>query len=234
MLVEAKAPPSTPLISKDLLDQTIDPLVNAALLRGQAKSLGGAACTTGVDLSYGLGHVVDASLLRSRRPRDSTSSTPRLPEGLTDAVSQSRSATRLVAQSGTQGPIKKLGLQSEVRQTIAPVTFFEGTDDQFTIRLLGEWVLRATADGKEGSVFYGPGTVEPETPILQVLDAGGQIIEEPTVSARTSSATRALFSRCPAWPRLPSVRTRGPSTATCPASRWRPPPRPPVPSTSCG
>jgi uncharacterized repeat protein (TIGR01451 family) len=176
--VQAKAPPSTPLVTKTLLDQNIDPLAAAAVLKGEAKALGGAACTTGVDLSYGLGHVADLSLVKAAA--DGFLVNTEVPEGATDAVSQTRSATRLVAQSGTDGPIQKLGLQSEVRQTIAPVTLFGGTDQQFTINLLGEWVLRATADGKEGSVFYGPGTVEPETPILQVLDAGGEIMNQIT------------------------------------------------------
>ena len=80
--VEAKAPPShRPPISKDRSTR-LDPILNAALLRGQAKSIGGAACTTGVDLSYGLGHVVDASLLaRSPPAATSSCSTPRLPKG---------------------------------------------------------------------------------------------------------------------------------------------------------
>ena len=46
----------------------------------------------------------------------------------------------------------RLGLQSETRQTIAPVTFFKGAPFQFTVELLGEWVLRAFA-GTAGARF---------------------------------------------------------------------------------
>ena len=75
------------------------------------------------------------------------------------AVQQSRSHTFLVPQEGTSSPIRKFGLASETRQTIAPITLFKGTPQEFTIETAGEWVLRATADGNKGSVFYGPGKV---------------------------------------------------------------------------
>ncbi len=60
--------------------------------------------------------------------------------------------------ASSRAPHTRLGLQSETRQTIAPVTLFKGTPFQFTIEVLGEWALRAVADGAAGgsSIHYGP------------------------------------------------------------------------------
>lgn len=72
---------------------------------------------------------------------------------------------------------------SEVRQTIAPITVL--ADDApdaaearlLTIEILGEWVLRVTASGHTGGakVHYGPGDVSPETPLVRVLNAVGEV-----------------------------------------------------------
>lgn len=98
-------------------------------------------------------------------------------DGPARAVSQSRSRTVFVAQRGRDGRLlgNAFGIMSEVRQTIAPVTLFEGTDQQFTIEVLGEWVLQAVAGGVSGTgyVHYGPGRVSPETPVLRLIDAEG-------------------------------------------------------------
>lgn len=171
--VEAKAPPSTNLISKEFQNVAVAPAAAASVLRGQAQSRAAAACTTGVDLSYGQGYVADLGLLQTAAGAHLLASEAAAPAR---AVSQSTSATRLVPQAGAPaGPIRKFGLQSESRQTIAPVTFLQGTENQFTLEFAGEFVLRATADGMTGSVFYGPGTVTPETPLLRVLDKVGAV-----------------------------------------------------------
>jgi hypothetical protein len=135
-------------------------------LRGQAQSKANSACTTGTDLSYGLGYAADLGLIS-----DTLATSAETPDR---GVSQSRSHTFLVPQEGTSSPIRKFGLASETRMTIAPVTFFKGNDAaQFTLEFAGEWVLRTTADGKPGKVFYGPGNVSPETPVLRILDKAG-------------------------------------------------------------
>jgi hypothetical protein len=66
------------------------------------------------------------------------------------------------------------------------VTFFKGTEQQFTLEFAGEWVLRSTADGKTGKVFYGPGNVTPETPLLRVLDKAGNLMSNvPQITTQT-------------------------------------------------
>jgi uncharacterized repeat protein (TIGR01451 family) len=165
--VEAKAPPSTKLVTKEEGPIKADPLAAASLLRGQAQGRAVSnGCVIGSDLGYGLGYVLDLGLIN-------TPTTPLLSTSADNpdrAASQSVSRTRLV-----KGQAGKFGLMSETRQTIAPVTFFKGSPNQFTIEALGEWVLRATADGVTGSVHYGPGTTSPETPIVRVIDAADKV-----------------------------------------------------------
>jgi uncharacterized repeat protein (TIGR01451 family) len=171
-VAEAKAPPSTQLVTTEVGPITADPLLSASLLRGQAQSKANAACTTGTDLSYGLGYAANLGLINAA-PLGApvVSTTAATPDR---SVSQSRSHTFLVAQEGAPSPIRKFGLASETRQTIAPVTFFKGQANEFTLEFAGEWVLRTVADGKTGKVHYGPGNVTPETPILRILDKAGQ------------------------------------------------------------
>ena len=164
--VEAKAPPSTALVTKEEGPVKIDPLAAASLLRGQAQSHAVSnGCVLGSDLGYGLGYVLDLGLINPGSPLLSTSA-----DNPDRAASQSVSRTRLV-----KGQAGKFGLMSETRQTIAPVTLFKGTPNQFTIEALGEWVLRVTADGITGSVHYGPGTASPETPIARIIDAANKV-----------------------------------------------------------
>ena len=169
-VAEAKAPPSTDLKTTEVRSVNVDPLVSASLLRGQAQSKANAACTTGTDLSYGLGYAADLGLITATglgSPFVSSTAT-----GPDRAVQQSRSHTFLVPQEGASSPIRKFGLASETRQTIAPVTFFKGQPQEFTLEFAGEWVLRTVADGKTGKVFYGPGTVSPDVPLLRILRPG--------------------------------------------------------------
>jgi hypothetical protein len=167
-IAEAKAPPSTQLMTTEVGPVNVAPLLGADLLRGQAQSKANAACTTGTDLSYGLGYAANLGLISAPNPTLSTAA-----DSPDRGVSQSRSHTFLVPQEGTSSPIRKFGLASETRETIAPITFFKGQPQQFTLEFAGEWVLRTTADGKTGKVFYGPGNVTPETPLLRILDKAG-------------------------------------------------------------
>jgi uncharacterized repeat protein (TIGR01451 family) len=170
-VAEAKAPPSTQLVTTEVGPVAADPLLNASLLRGQAQSKANAACTTGTDLSYGLGYAANVGLISGVLGSPALSTSAATPDR---SVSQSRSHTFLVPQEGAPSPIRKFGLASETRQTIAPVTFFKGLTNEFTLEFAGEWVLRTVADGKTGKVHYGPGNVSPETPILRILDKAGQ------------------------------------------------------------
>lgn len=176
----ASAPPSTDLITRQVGPVNLDPVAYASLLRGQARARWeNGVCILGEPVSEGLGYAADAQILNT-----GTAGPDGFSQSLVAAaassperrVSQSRSTTRLVPQvDGAGNATGAFGLSTETRMTIAPVTLFKGQPTEVTIEFLGEWVLRATATGLPGgaSVFYGPGTVTPQTPVLRVLPAGG-------------------------------------------------------------
>jgi uncharacterized repeat protein (TIGR01451 family) len=168
-LSQASAPPSTDLIEHVIGPLGVPGLLTVDLLRSQAQSRArDNGCVLGPDQSYGLGSVLNLNVLNGLLA--TVASPP------TREVSQSASTTRIVPGSTPD----RLGLRSETRQTIAPVTFFKGTPAQFTIEVLGEWALRATADGAKGSVSYGPLSASPETPVLRVLGDHGQVLGQLT------------------------------------------------------
>lgn len=178
--VRASAPPTTDLITKQVGPVNLDPVAYASLLRGQAAARWeNGVCILGEPVSEGLGYAADAQILNT-----GTAGADGFSQSLVAAaassperrVSQSRSTTRLVPQVDGDGKATgAFGLSTETRMTIAPVTLFKGQPTEVTIEFLGEWVLRATATGLPGgaSVFYGPGTVTPQTPVLRILPAGG-------------------------------------------------------------
>jgi beta-lactam-binding protein with PASTA domain len=175
-LSQAAAPPSTDLIHKVIGPIGIPNILRAELLRSQAQSRAAQdACVLGPDQAYGLGSVLGLEVLGGLI---ATEARPPLRE-----VIQSTSTTRIVKGSEPG----RLGLQSETRQTIAPVTFFKGTPIQFTVEVLGEWVLRAVADGAKGSVHYGPRNTHPETPILRVLGSKGEVLGQLTTQMLLSN-----------------------------------------------
>jgi hypothetical protein len=180
-LAEMAAPPSAARITKQIGPITLDPILKATLLRGQAQSrVANNACTMGSDLAYGLGYAADLNLLNAGddfvKALVKTSA-----EGPERSVSQSTSRTRLIVRDGTKGPDLRFGLLSETRQTIAPITFFAGSERQFTIEVLGEWALRGVADGKKGSLFYGPADKSPETPVLRIIDGHRKVMTQLTL-----------------------------------------------------
>lgn len=170
-LSEAAAPATSPLVHKVIGPIGIPNIIRAELLRSQAQAAAVQdACVLGPEQGYGLGSVLDLEVLGGLI---ATEARPPSRE-----VVQSSSTTRIV--KGTNNP---LGLQSETRQTIAPVTLFKGTPFQFTVEVLGEWALRAVADGSAtgSSIHYGPRKQQsPETPIVRILDAKGALIGQLT------------------------------------------------------
>jgi hypothetical protein len=177
---EAAAPPSTPLITEQIGPINLPPVASVSLLRGQAQARWEPnTCILGEDISRGLGNVADLRLLGG--PADvlqgllqallaTSASTP----GVGDrSAGQSLSRTRLVPQVNQAGQVlgPNVGVMSESRQTVAPITLFKGVPGaELTIELLGEWVLRAVASGVPGGAFvhYGPGTTNLETPIVRI------------------------------------------------------------------
>jgi hypothetical protein len=177
-VAEAAAPPTAPLLSNGLGPISIDPLVYASLVRGEARpAWSDDTCVIGRPSAFGLGYVADAQVLNLGGPGPGGSFAQ--PLVAADAgnpertVTQSRSFTYL-----EPNPDGSFAVVSETRQTIAPVTLFRGTPNELTIEVLGEWALRATAGGKPGGakVQYGPAVRGgPATPVLRIIHPGGVI-----------------------------------------------------------
>jgi uncharacterized repeat protein (TIGR01451 family) len=168
----AEAPASTDLIRSVVGPIGISGIVQAELLRSAAMARATAnGCPLSNEAGYGLGSVLNLEVLGGLLAM--TSAQPPYRE-----VSQSSSATRIIRRADDN----VLGLKSETRQTIAPVTFFNKTPFQFTVEVLGEWALRAMAFGNEGgsSVHYGPRNVSPQTPVVRILDRKGDPIIQVT------------------------------------------------------
>ncbi len=148
--VQAFAPVSTALLSKEFQNLNVAPLALATLLRGQAQAIySDSVCVLGQPISSGLGYAANASVLPAPNASALATSTGN------DALNQSKSFTYLIPNGdGTYG------LVTETHQTLAPVVLLDGvTGPLVTLTFAGEWVLRSTATGKPGGakVEYAPG-----------------------------------------------------------------------------
>ena len=170
----------TAVVTEDVLNQSADPLLYAAVLRGQAQAMWNersAMAMLGNPLGFGLGFADDVQLLNAGEagldgelggPLVSTDTQAASGERTT---SQSVSATYLVNNGdGT------CGLVSESRITIAPVRLNLPPDDiaanDITIEVLGEFILRAVATGKPGGgkLSYAPASGGPSVPVLRIIE----------------------------------------------------------------
>jgi uncharacterized repeat protein (TIGR01451 family) len=186
---EAKAPPSRDAVSKNLTKVDLDPVSDADLLRSSATArAAGSGCVVGADLASGLGELTDTKLVKQSEAEDAVLSTSanQPPRGTSRSVSR----TRLTTLPGR--PLGLFGLLSETRQTIAPITILEGTDQELTIELAGEWVLRAMSDGTKGTVTFGPEMEDPEIPLLRIIDAEGKVVNEFTMDALLTKEGTAI------------------------------------------
>lgn len=169
----AEAPVSTDLIMNRVGPIEVPGIVYAELLKSAAQARATeTGCPLGKEAGYGLGSVLNLEVLGGLL---ATNAKPPYRE-----VAQSSSITRIVKTVVDDKAV--LGLKSESRQTIAPVTFFKGTPFQFTVEVLGEWALRATAFGDQAAptLHYGPLDPSPETPVVRILDAKGEPIFQVT------------------------------------------------------
>ena len=168
--VQAFAPTSTELLSKEFQNVNVAPLAAATLLRGQAQAIySDSVCVLGQPISSGLGYAANAGLINSAEGSLVATNT------VANAVNQSKSFTYLIPNGdGTYG------LVTETHQILAPITLLQGTATPVTIEFLGEWVLRATATGKPGGakVEYAPaGSPTSTTPVLKITLGAGTPLE---------------------------------------------------------
>jgi hypothetical protein len=177
---DTAAPGGAP-VTKEIGPIPAGPLAWATLLRGtSAANAQQGICALGNDLSFGRSFAADAQLLDAGTSTDAGLEKPVLAVDAPKpdrAVANSQSRTLFVSQKGKDGKLQgpNFGVMSEVRQTVAPVTFFKGTENEFTIEVLGEWVLQTVATGLGGGAYvhYGPEKVTPQTPILRLITSSG-------------------------------------------------------------
>ena len=168
--VQAFAPASTELLTKEFVPVDLNPIVSATTLRGQAQAIySDSVCVLGQPISSGLGYAANANLVNTGTPVVSLLAT----NTVANAINQSKSFTYLTPNAdGTYG------LVTETHQILAPVTLIPGIAPlpaAVSVEFAGEWVLRSTATGKPGGakVDYAPGgSPTSTTPVLTIKVAG--------------------------------------------------------------
>jgi hypothetical protein len=107
----------------------------------------------------------------------------------------SRSESRTVVVPGsTPG---RLGLTSETTQVLGPIALLAGTSSKMTVELKGQWVLRVSADGRTGSVTYGPEGVPADQALVVVRNAAGALVASATASQMKLAGTVGLHLDIP-------------------------------------
>ncbi len=191
----------TAVVTKDLVAQGVSQVAYAAALRGQAQAMWNPDSTLsmlGNPLGFGLGFADDVQLLgvgasgpdgRLTGPVVSTDTKAASGERTT---SQSLSTSYLVNNGdGT------CGLASETRITVAPVRLNIPPDtipeNDITIEVLGEFILRAVATGKAGGgkLSYAPASGGASVPVLRIIQ--GAANGNPTIT--TVLSTEQLFGK---------------------------------------
>ena len=173
----AVAPPSSAPVTQEAAPVSVAPLVHLTPLRAQAQALSSAAgCVLGSNLGYGRGEAADLSLVGQSVLPGLTLGGVGAPAGAGQPLSRSESRTVVVPGSEAG----RLGLMSETSQTLAPATLLAGTANQTTVELRGQWVLRVTADGKTGSISYGPQAMAADQALVVVRNAAGAVVAQAT------------------------------------------------------
>ena len=151
----SKAPPTDRPVVRQT-DTNLEPAVKADLLRAEAAARAvSTGCVIGDDLARAMASADDTDV--GDTDLDPESTKPLLSLSADEpgrAVSTTKSRTYLEPIPDRPG---RFAAVSELRQTIAPVTFgLPGVDQKFTLEVGGEWVMRATTDGIKGQVAFGP------------------------------------------------------------------------------
>jgi LPXTG-motif cell wall-anchored protein len=202
-LAEASAPPSSDLITKEILGTQIpgNPLIFASLLRGQAQARWNPnSCILGAPTDFGLGYSADAEVLNAAGGNlDPTVNDPTKQQPLVatdtnangESVTQTKSFTYLRPE-----PDGTFAVVSEVKEELAPVVLFKGTANQLTINVGGEWFLRTISTGKPGGSTVERGTTAsaiPNTTSLIQIITGPNTTNPDPANVHDILATQNVF-----------------------------------------
>jgi hypothetical protein len=170
----AMAPPNAAPVEQEVAPARVAPLAHAAPFRARAQALSSAAaCVLGSNLAYGQGNAADVSLVGLTALKG-------LSLGAAGGAPVSRSESKTMVVPGTEPG--RLGLMGETTQALSPVTLLAGTPNATTVELKGQWALRVTADGKTGSVAYGPQGVPADQALVVVRNAAGAVVAQATAA----------------------------------------------------
>jgi len=195
-VAQAAAPGDEP-VDTSLLNQTVAPLVHASLLRRvAAANWNDNTCVIGEPIALGEQHLARVELLET----SDDESTPAA-EGFdapvvgidADKVGPPRAATHIVSkQQLFAGSNDAFGLQSVTSATLAPLTLFQGTPNEFTIEIDGPAFLSATADGTAGGAkaLY-------RAPLVSLIQGGEitQMIPGEAITVQVPPGTGDILAR---------------------------------------
>ena len=171
---KAVAPPSSAPVEQDAAPISLAPLVSLTPFRAGAQALSSAAgCVLGSNLASGRGEAADLTL-------GGQTGLHGLQIGTGPAVAGpggqplSRSDSRTAIVPGSEPG--RLGLLAETSEVLGPLTLLAGTGNQTTVELRGTWALRVSADGKVGTVSYGPQGLADGQAAVVVRNAVGAVV----------------------------------------------------------
>jgi hypothetical protein len=217
---DSKAPPTSRPVVRETTTN-LEPVVKADLLRAEAAARAvSTGCVIGDDLARAAASADDTEV--GDVDLDPESTKPLLSLSADDpgrAVSTTKSRSYLEPIPGRPG---RFAAVSELRQTIAPVTFgLPGVDEKFTLEVGGEWVMRAVADGTKGEVALRPENSEDhERPAIRLfqgeeliavglgdVDRTGIFIDgDPVGDIRIGGEARAIFGGADSKPAQTATR----------------------------
>jgi hypothetical protein len=172
----ATAPPSSAPVEQEAAPAGMPPLIHITPFKARAQALSSAAgCVLGSNLAYGQGNAADVSLVGLTGLKGLMVGDPG-PAGAPLSRSESRT---VIVPGATAG---RLGLMSETTQILGPVTLLAGTANETTVELKGQWALRATADGKTGTIAFGPQGLAGDQALVMVRNAAGAVIAQASVA----------------------------------------------------
>jgi LPXTG-motif cell wall-anchored protein len=170
-VAQANAPKSSKE-EKSVFNQSIGPLLHVDLLRNVAiANWNPDTCVIGEPISEGSEHLARVQALETAdkpaTPESSGFDTPLVALNA-DKAGPDRGVTGLISlQQLYKGKGPGLGLQSVTAETLAPVTLFKGTPNEFTIEFDGPAFLSATADGTVGGA-----KLDFHAPLVSVIQGG--------------------------------------------------------------
>ncbi|MEX2394741.1 MAG: hypothetical protein WD826_09720 [Actinomycetota bacterium] len=154
-------------VSETLVEIPADPLLNATIASVSAHSrwVDDGCVPVGTPISLATTELADANLITGT-PAGAALAALHNDEG---GTVHSKTTTEFVDVEGQEGK----GISSRALTQLTAVRLFEGSDNELTVNVLAPPVVEAIATGAPGGA-----DVAYSEPVLQVLDANGEVLGE--------------------------------------------------------